>query len=121
MKKVIASVAFVLTLGLVQTQAQSTDSSTQSTQSDTSRIKYEYYPEANVYYNDVSRNYWYYDSASSQWQSAAQLPSSYSINERSKKNTFYYNGGDVWKDNAKHMKTYGNKSKSKKPTKSGGQ
>ena len=116
MKKLIASVAFVLTLGLVQTQAQSANSPTQST--DTTRMKYEYYPDANIYYNDVSRNYWYYDSASSQWQSAAQLPSSYSINERSKKNSFYYNGGDVWKDNAKHVKTYGNK-KSKKPTNSG--
>ena|SRR5689334_1344993 len=111
MKKVIASVAFVLTLGLAHTQAQAT--------TDTGRTKYEYYPEANVYYNDVSRNYWYYDSAKSQWQSAAQLPSSYSINEKSKKNSFYYNGGEVWKDNAKHMKMYGDKSKTKKPTHSG--
>ena len=103
MKKVITAFAFIYTIGFAQAQT------------DTTGTKYEYYPDANVYYNDVAHNYWYYDSASTQWQNAPQLPPSYSINEKSKKNTFYYNGGNVWEKNAEHIKMYGKKSKSKKP------
>lgn len=103
MKKVITAFAFIFTVGLVQAQT------------DSARTKYEYYPEANVYYNDAAKTYWYYDSTANHWQNVAQLPPSYSVSEKSKKNSFYYNGANVWEKNADHMKMYGKKGKSKKP------
>lgn len=114
MKKIITAFAFILSVGLVNAQTDSTKANASATNSGT---KFDYYPDANVYYNDAAKTYWYQDSATNQWQSAAQLPTGYSIDNNSKKNSFYYNGGDVWKANADHVKMYGNNSKPKKPAK----
>jgi hypothetical protein len=103
MKKLIAVCTVVLTSAYVRAQTGS------------SGTKYDYYPEANVYYNDSAKTYWYHDSASGQWKSGAKLPSGYQVTEKAKKNTFYYNGGDVWQRNAEHVKLYGNKINSRTP------
>ena len=118
MKKLVAAFAFVFTIAFAQAQTDSSGTNTTNTTNTTDQTtgtRYEYYPEANVYYNDSEKTYWYHDSASNQWQSGAQLPSTYSIDDKTKKSTVYYNGTDIWKDNANHMKKYGKKGKSKKP------
>lgn len=107
MKKVIAGFAFMLSVGFAQAQ----DSSSATT----SGTQYDYYPDQNVYYNGTTQTYWYRDSTANEWKSASQLPSGYSVNEKSNKNTFYYNGGDVWEKNADHIKMYGKKNKGNKP------
>lgn len=105
MKKIIAALVFVIAIGFAQAQ---TDTSSGGT-------KYDYYPDANVYYNSAARTYWYLDSTTNQWQSVSQLPSWYSIDQNTKRNSFYYNGNDVWSKNAEHLKIYGKKGKAKKP------
>ncbi|MEJ7587981.1 MAG: hypothetical protein WKI04_10515 [Ferruginibacter sp.] len=105
MKKFIAGLAFMLTVGLVNAQ--------DSTSASTSGTKYDYYPESNVYYNDVTQTYWFHDSTSNQWKNAAHLPTGVAVDEKTQKNTFYYSGGDVWEKNADHVKMYGKKDKAK--------
>ena len=110
MKKVITALAFIFAVGFAQAQTDSTKLN--STTTNNAGTQFEYYPDANVYYNDGAKTYSYYDSTSSKWQTAAELPSSYSVNTNSKKNTFYYNGGgNVWDKNADHVKMYGKKDK----------
>ena len=83
-------------------------------QTDTDRVKFDYYPDANIYYNDLAKTYWYQDSASNTWQNAAKVPGTYSLDPTSRKITFYYNGRDAWKANAYHMKKYGSTYKPRK-------
>ena len=71
--------------------------------------KYFYYPEANIYFNEANSNYSYFDAATSTWVTAAQLPSSYSINKNSPRTEISYNGADVWTDNSTHQKKFANK------------
>lgn len=106
MKKIIALCAFLFTIGLVKAQT------------DNSRLEFEYYPEANVYYNIKAQSYWYFDSAAKKWESAAKLPDKYSISGSSKKTKLYSDNPEIWQKNASHVRMFGNKSAS---TKSPGQ
>ncbi|MEO5890118.1 MAG: hypothetical protein ABIQ31_07695 [Ferruginibacter sp.] len=102
MKKIITAISFLFFIGYANAQTDPVI--------DTGRVKYDYYPDANVYYNNAEKKYWYYDSTGSMWQSNLQLPGNYSI-DSTRKNTFYYEGGSVWKLNTTHMKKYGSKAK----------
>ena len=103
MKKLLLFFSVVL-LGLFSNLAQAqTMDSARSTQSGF----FYYYPGSNVYSDQNSTDYWYYDSTASNWVEAKKLPSMYKINKQTKRNKVYYNGTDVWKDNAAHLKKYG--------------
>lgn len=103
MKKIISialiSCGLVFSAGL---KAQQTTTTTTSTQDST---QFYYYPSSNVYLNPATNQYWYYDTGSSTWVSAQQLPSTITL-VKEPVYTVYYNGTDVWKDNAEHMKKY---------------
>ncbi|MCW3075290.1 MAG: hypothetical protein JWP69_2359 [Flaviaesturariibacter sp.] len=78
---------------------------TRKTTSYNTRTRYFYYPEANVYQNPVSGEYWYYDAPSRQWTANAQLPSAIVV-DQTPKYTIYYTGADVYRQNGLHQKKY---------------
>ncbi|MEO6229259.1 MAG: hypothetical protein ABJB11_11025 [Ferruginibacter sp.] len=104
MKKVIAVLSFIFIAGLAQAQ---TESST--------RLKFDYYPELNVYFDISANSYWYPDAAG-KWVSAASLPANYSIKKDSEKKTLYYDGHDIWKNNSTHIKMFAKRTRPAKPT-----
>jgi hypothetical protein len=69
------------------------------------RMKYYYYPSSNVYYNVSTGEYWYYDSPTTKWVEVKTLPTTITV-EKTVVDTVYYNGPDVWKENAMHQKKY---------------
>jgi hypothetical protein len=75
----------------------------------TQRIRYYYYPSSNVYYNPTTGDYWYYDNGTTAWVDVKTLPTTITIT-KTPRYTVYYNGTDVWKDNAVHEKKYKTKS-----------
>ena len=95
MKQIITIAIFLLFIGYANAQTGEKE-------------KFTYYTSANIYYNDAAKNYWYYDSTTSKWQSNTQLPKNYLI-DSSKKITLYYDGADIWQANAAHIKKYGTK------------
>jgi hypothetical protein len=75
------------------------------------RVTFYYYPSSNVYYNVSTHDYVYYDPGTTTWVTVQSLPATITFT-KTPKYTVYYNGPDVWKDNAMHKKKY----KSKKTT-----
>jgi hypothetical protein len=69
------------------------------------RTTFYYYPQSNIYYNPGSTEYWYYDDVSATWTQVKELPTTIVLT-KTPRYTVYYNGSDVWKDNAEHMKKY---------------
>ncbi len=104
MKKVIAVLSFVFIAGLAQAQT------------DTTRLKFEYYPELNVYFDIANKSYWYPDEAG-KWKSVGTLPANYTIKANSEKKTLYYDGHDVWQNNSTHIKMFAKRIRPEKPTK----
>jgi len=86
----------------------------------TQKVTFYYYPSSNVYYNVVASDYWYYDDAISTWVEVKALPPTITL-EKNPRYTVHYNGKDVWKENAEHVKRYKVKDngalKEKKPEK----
>ncbi len=68
--------------------------------------KYWYYPSQNVYFNDVSGTYWFYDDASVQWVESSRLPFTYTMNDKDPRYELYYKGTSVWKQNKQHKIKY---------------
>jgi len=96
MKKFIVMLAVLFALGFKQASAQ--------------RVTFYYYPSSNVYYNVSTHDYLYYDPGTTTWVTVQTLPATITLT-KTPKYTVYYNGNDVWKDNAMHK----NKYKAKKP------
>lgn len=69
------------------------------------RVTYYYYPSANVYYNIKTGNYWYYNPNSTAWVTVRTLPSGITIT-KTPRYMVYYNGPEVWRDNAVHKTKY---------------
>jgi hypothetical protein len=67
------------------------------------RQEFRYYPNANVYYNAAANRYWYMNNGA--WVDAAYLPNNCYLGNESYSNV-YYNGYDVWRDNAVHVQNY---------------
>ncbi len=108
MKKSV--IILILAIGFTcQSQAQ-TDTTKMNNKNTTKTspgaTKYFYYPEANIYQNEATGTYSYFDVATSTWVTNPQLPSSYSVNKNSSKTEITYNGADVWTDNVAHQKKY---------------
>jgi len=69
------------------------------------KVKFYYYPSSNIYYNPATNEYWYYDNPTVTWMEVRELPPTITFT-KTPKYTVYYNGQDVWKDNATHKKKY---------------
>ena len=74
------------------------------------RVKYYYYPSANVYYNPVTGQYVYYNNNT--WTPVRTLPTTIRV-VHTQRYIVYHNGPEIWMDNAEHMRKY-------KPMKSNG-
>jgi hypothetical protein len=100
MKKII--LAMLVCVTMLSASAQTTTTSTTTT---TTTHKYYYYPSTNVYYDDVTHNYWYWDNDSSQWSMTQTLPSTIVV-EKTTRYPVMYKGDDPWKNNAADMRKY---------------
>ena len=69
-------------------------------------IKYWYYPAQNIYYDEASGDYWYYDVPTVKWIEVKQLPSTYTLAGTDTRYRISYKGQNVWMDNKKHRIKY---------------
>jgi len=102
MKKIILGLLMVIFTG----SALSVNAQEKTTTTTTQSVKYSYYPSLDIYYNDVTGDYIYYDEPTIKWETAKALPSKLSWDPNAEHYTVYYNGPDVWKDNAGHKTKY---------------
>src|SRR5579875_2496794 len=79
------------------------------------KMKFYYYPSANVYY-DIAHNQYAYDS-SGLWVYTPELPNTISVNKNSKKVMVYSDNPEIWKDNKVHVLKFKNGSLKKEKTK----
>ena len=112
MKKIIMAIALLFAIGLTLSAQQPTQQPTQPTQQD-QQTKFFYYPSSNIYYNPATSEYWYYDEPTTKWMEVKTLPETITV-EKTPVVVVYYNGEDVWKDNAEHLKKYKGKKDEKK-------
>lgn len=106
MKKI--ALTLIVCMGVFSTlmaQDSTTTTTTTTTTHTAKQMRFYYYPSSNIYYDPENKDYWYYDNATSQWTSTAQLPGTIHL-VKTGKVTVYHNDADVWKDNAMHMKKY---------------
>ena len=95
MKKIILGLVFLFAIvGASKISAQ-----------ETQKVTFYYYPSSNVYYNVSAADYWYFDDATKAWVEVKTLPTTITLG-KTPRYTVYYNGTDVWKDNAEHVKRY---------------
>ena len=75
-------------------------------------VKYWYYPSQNVYYNETSTDYWYYDAGTSKWVMARTLPTTYTpiVDGTTRYEIMYKGDADlwptIWKENSTHKVKY---------------
>ena len=98
---------------MLSAQAQTTTSTTTTT----TTHKYYYYPSTNVYFDEASGNYWYWDNSSSQWSMTQTLPSTITVTETTQRYPIMYKGDDPWKNNAADKAKYKTKKNGKGKTK----
>ena len=103
MKKMIVSLTLILIFSAGRIQAQ--DDPNKSTTTTTTTTKYYYYPSQNVYYNEATQEYSYYDKPSLKWTTVKTLPSTYTT-DNADRVELSYNGADIWKDNSTHITKY---------------
>lgn len=102
MKKVLF---VLLASGFMFTASAQVDSSMKSTTTTTSTHKYYYYPGNNTYYDEPSNTYWYRDSASSQWMSRQDVPTTWEQSDTTRY-LIDYTGNDPWTNNESDLKKY---------------
>lgn len=90
MKKFIVMFAVLFAIGVKQASAQ--------------RLTYYYYPSSNIYYSVASHDYVYYDPGTTRWITVKALPPGIVLTRT--RYTVYYNGPEVWRDNASHKTKY---------------
>jgi hypothetical protein len=95
MKRIILGLLFLFTIA-TQVSAQETRVVT----------KYWYYPTQNVYFSDVTGNYWFYDEARTEWVEASRLPAWLTMTDTDTRYEITYKGNDVWKQNKQHKVKY---------------
>lgn len=67
------------------------------------KVKFYYYPSANVYYNTTTATYSYIEN--NNWVSAPSLPAVYTI-KHSPRHVIYHNDAQVWNNNYHHRINY---------------
>jgi hypothetical protein len=96
MKKIFFAL-FMLAAFAVSAEAQKTTRK---------KMKFYYYPTANVYY-DVATNQYAYDSSGT-WVYVQTLPSSIEVGDNTAKYEVWHDTPDVWIDNKVHKVKYKN-------------
>jgi hypothetical protein len=112
-------------LALVLVCAVSTQSSAQvkvETTPAAKDVKFWYYPTQNIYFNETTGEYWYYDEPTVKWVEVKTLPSTITVLDADTKYEVYYKDEEVWRMNQAHkskykVKTNGNKEKTKEVVK----
>lgn len=66
--------------------------------------KYFYYPSSNVYFDEATGNYWYWDNSTSQWITTHELPSTITLVEP--KYPLDYTGNEPFQNNSSDLKKY---------------
>ena len=69
------------------------------------RVKFFYYPSANVYLNPTTNEYWYHNEGDTTWVTGKTLPAAIVI-QQAPRYVLYHTGLDIWKENAVHVKKY---------------
>ena len=107
MKRIILAFALLFGIsGVMHLSAQQADQN--------QKVTFYYYPSSNVYYNAASDEWVYYDEPTTKWITVKTLPSTITI-VKMPVDTIYYQGNEVWKDNAEHQRKYkGKKEETKK-------
>ena len=102
MKKIL----FVLLIcgAMFSASAQTTTTTTTTT----TTHKYYYYPSSNVYFDQPSGSYWYWDNSSNQWSMTQSLPTTITLVQTERK-PIHYKGDDPWKNNATDKQKYKSK------------
>ncbi|CAN5174578.1 hypothetical protein BH09BAC2_BH09BAC2_23850 [soil metagenome] len=103
MKKILFGIGLVLVAGTVS-PVMAQDSTSQAGHTNM-KVKYYFYPAQNVYHNEATGDYWYYDTRATSWKIIRTLPSTYSLNN-TEREVVYYNGTDVWRKNELHIKKF---------------
>jgi hypothetical protein len=98
-KTIILFFAFLIGAGTYTVSAQNPPAHAQA---HGVKKKYKYYPDANVYFNPVTKRYTYYGGG--RWTTVINLPSS--IRLTGNFNDFDFDGDDPWKENSKHKTQY---------------
>ena len=98
MKKILLGLMFLFAVG----------TAIKATAQETQRVRFYYYPSSNIYYNISTGEYWYYDNGTTNWVEVKTLPTTITVT-KTPRYTVYYNGPEVWKDNAVHQKKYKSK------------
>jgi len=91
MKKFILALALLFVAGSASVKAQLS-------------VRFYFYPSANVYYDPVRTEYYYYDAPRTSWVTVRTLPRTIIIDRTY--NVVYYNGRDPWKYNKSHKAKY---------------
>ena len=73
---------------------------------------------SDVYFDESSGNYWYWDSGTSQWSMTQTLPTTITVVEK-QRYPITYKGDDPWKNNAADLKKYKSKNGKEKMKGSG--
>lgn len=93
MKRIILGLLFLFAVAMqVSAQKEST--------------KYWFYPAQNVYFSDVTGNYWFYDESRTEWVEASRLPAWLTMTDTDTRYEIVYKGTDVWKQNKQHKIKY---------------
>ncbi|MDB5200495.1 MAG: hypothetical protein JWO92_2458 [Chitinophagaceae bacterium] len=98
----------ILFLLLICGSIFSASAQTTTTTTTTTTHKYYYYPTSNVYFDELSGNYWYWDNTSSAWSMTQTLPATITVVE-TQRYPVTYTGDDPWKNNAADIKKYKSK------------
>ncbi len=70
-----------------------------------SKSRYYYYPSANIYYDNDTRDYMYYDQPGAKWLTSKETPAGIKIDQKDRY-PVSYSGNDPWKDNSSHKMKY---------------
>ena len=101
MKRLILGCMLLLAIGTRSSAQVVTTTSTA-----TGKVTYWYYPTYNIYYNEATGDYWYYDEPTIKWIYSKELPTTYVISDKDVRYKIDYAGTDVWKANKTHKIKY---------------
>jgi hypothetical protein len=104
MKKILF-LSLVVLMGFSAMAQEPATAATAAT-NDAGRVKFFYYPSTNIYYNEATSEYLHYDDATSTWLTVKQLPTTVVVEPTAMKYAVYYNGNEIWKENAAHKTKY---------------
>jgi hypothetical protein len=106
MKKILLSLLVCGSILSVSAQEDSTTKTTVTTTTTATPHKYSYYPSSDVYFDQLTGNYWYHDKGSTTWMMTKTLPSTIIVEKTAPQFPITYTGDDPWKNNGTDVKKY---------------